>query len=92
MTSAPPAPTVPAWIKNCTYYSGSAETQLNDTGPAVLEIQCILVYRGYNVVDGIDGQFGPNTEKAVEAFQEAKRLQVDGQVGPQTWPALRSSS
>ena len=91
-TSAPPAPAVPAWIKNCTYYSGSAETQLNDTGPAVLEIQCILVYRGYNVVDGIDGQFGKNTEKAVEAFQEAKRLEVDGQVGPQTWPALRSSS
>ena len=56
------------------------------------EIQCILTYRGYNVVDGIDGQFGPNTENAVKAFQKAKGLGVDGEVGPQTWPALRSSN
>jgi len=92
-TTAPAVPPVPAWIKNCTYYSGSAETDpgSKDTS-AVKEIQCILTYRGYNVVDGIDGQFGPNTENAVKAFQKAKGLGVDGEVGPQTWPALRSSS
>lgn len=56
------------------------------------EIQCLLTYRGYNVVDGIDGQFGTNTENAVKAFQTAKGLEVDGEVGAQTWPALRSAS
>jgi len=92
-TTAPAAPPVPAWIKNCTYYSGSAETDpWSKNTNAVKEIQCILTYRGYNVVDGIDGQFGPNTENAVKAFQRAKGLGVDGEVGPQTWPALRSSS
>jgi len=90
VTTAPAAPPVPAWITNCTYYSGSAETDPGATGNAVKEIQCILTYRGYNVVDGIDGQFGTNTENAVKAFQRAKGLGVDGEVGPQTWPALRS--
>ena len=96
-TTATPAPPQPAWITNCQYYSGSAETD-PIPGPgstdvaAVKEIQCILTYRGYNVVDGIDGQFGPNTKNAVEAFQRAEGLGVDGEVGQQTWPALRSSS
>ena len=92
-SSAPAAPPQPAWIANCHYYSGSAETDPGSTDvAAVKEIQCILTYRGYNVVDGIDGQFGPNTEAAVKKFQAAKGLGVDGEVGPQTWPALRSSS
>ncbi len=92
-TATPVPPAQPAWIANCQYYSGSAETDPGSTDvAAVKEIQCILTYRGYNVVDGIDGQFGPNTKNAVEAFQRAKGLGVDGEVGPQTWPALRSSS
>jgi peptidoglycan hydrolase-like protein with peptidoglycan-binding domain len=35
-----------------------------------------------------DGIFGPQTESAVEAFQESKGLAADGIVGPQTWPKL----
>ena len=92
-TATPAPPAQPAWIANCHYYSGSAETDPGSTDvAAVKEIQCILSYRGYNVVDGVDGQFGPNTKNAVEAFQRDKGLGVDGEVGQQTWPALRSSS
>ncbi|MFC1416458.1 protein kinase domain-containing protein [Streptacidiphilus cavernicola] len=92
-STTPAAPPVPPWIKNCTYYSGSAETDPGAKGNAVKEIQCILVNRGYSVgPSGVDGDFGADTKAAVIAFQKAKGLSADGGVGPQTWPALRSKS
>lgn len=36
----------------------------------------------------VDGFFGPNTEKALKAFQTAHGLGADGICGPQTWKAI----
>lgn len=36
----------------------------------------------------VDGEFGPETERAVVALQKKQGLHVDGVVGPETWGAL----
>lgn len=38
----------------------------------------------------LDGIFGPRTEAAVRAYQEANSCKVDGIVGPETWGALNA--
>ena len=63
-----------------------------DRGPKVRELQRLLVKRGYPV--DIDGDFGPQTYRAVRAFQSqnldqhGQPLVVDGKVGPLTWWSL----
>jgi peptidoglycan hydrolase-like protein with peptidoglycan-binding domain len=57
---------------------------------AVRGLQRRLLALGYDAGE-IDGRFGPKTEAAVKAFQEAKGLDVDGIVGPKTWDALNSA-
>ncbi|MFG2458867.1 protein kinase [Streptomyces sp. NPDC048523] len=90
-TAAPPA--TPAWISGCTYYSGTELTDYGDKGQRVVQVQCMLTKRGYSVGgSGVDGEFGKDTRSAVKQFQSAKGLEVDGQVGPNTWAALRSST
>lgn len=53
----------------------------------VKTIQLILAGQGYAL--DIDGNFGPQTLSAVQAFQRKKGLVPDGIVGPQTWDALQ---
>lgn len=53
----------------------------------IYTIQRILKLMGYYTMD-IDGSFGSGTEMAVKAFQQDKKLEVDGVVGKNTWTAL----
>jgi peptidoglycan hydrolase-like protein with peptidoglycan-binding domain len=40
----------------------------------------------------VDGDFGPNTEAAVKAYQQDRGIQVDGIVGDQTWWAAAGAA
>lgn len=53
----------------------------------VTRIQQALFSKGFDP-NGIDGDFGTDTQAAVIAFQEAEGMVVDGHVGPETAAAL----
>jgi len=47
--------------------------------PEVEKLQIVLQFLGYSLPKwGVDGLFGPETKKAVEAFQKSNNLQVTG--------------
>lgn len=58
-----------------------------DAGTQVQKLQKLLNACGYDC-GKVDGDFGPNTETAVKAFQAAKGLEVDGVYGQKTHAAL----
>ncbi|MFE7898938.1 protein kinase [Streptomyces sp. NPDC057424] len=92
-TETATAPAGPPWNSRCTHYSGTELTVHGDRGQRVVQVQCMLTQRGFKVGDGgVDGQFGGATQAAVKKFQRAKGLSADGEVGPGTWAALRSST
>ena len=59
--------------------------------PSVEEWQRVLKKAGYDIgtagpnKDGVDGDFGTKTDTATKAYQKAKGLWVDGDVGSKTW-------
>lgn len=53
------------------------------------EVQTILHDFGYTVT--VDGSYGPQTEKAVRAWQRSNGLLVDGIAGPVTIASLRAA-
>lgn len=59
-----------------------------DRGPAVSQLQNLLVTRGLLAHNLQTGVFGPRTLAAVLTYQQQARLTVDGIVGPQTWQSL----
>ena len=54
------------------------------SGEAVRQLQQALKDLGYDP-GAIDGQFGPDTEAVVKAFQGHSEIAVDGIVGEITW-------
>ena len=65
---------------------GEPELTRGDTGAAVKTLQTRLNLWGAKLA--VDGDFGPATLAAVEAFQGRKGLTVDGVAGPKTWATL----
>ena len=61
------------------------------SGPEVLELQQMLKALGYYHAH-TGGNFGPQTDAAVRAFQRDHGLVADGWAGPQTLDALRQAS
>lgn len=68
---------------------------IGDEGPYVKAAQTLLIARGYDCgnrpfvgTEKADGEFGPATQRAVGFFQAKKGLELDGEIGGQTWAAL----
>lgn len=58
-------------------------------GAEVKTVQRLLKALGYSIGKaGVDGDFGKDTDAAVRKFQKAEGLEVDGEVGQNTWTAL----
>ena len=58
----------------------------------IKKAQQLLLERGYSLgICGVDGDFGPATEKAVRQFQQDWGLTVDGVIGQKTWAMLDST-
>lgn len=56
--------------------------RMGSAGPRVRELQALLGRAGFPVK--VDGDYGPSTKAAVQAFQRATGLQADGVAGPKT--------
>ena len=61
------------------------------SGPAVLRVE-ILLDRAHFSCGEIDGHYGQNLKNAIEAYQLANQLRVDGVVGPSVWQLLNQDS
>ncbi len=62
----------------------------NDVGKDVLTLQKKLYIIGYEITE-LDGEFGDETEKAVQAFQRDNKITVTGVVTNATWRALKKA-
>lgn len=79
----------------CGYLVELPLLMIGDSGGYVRAAQTLLIARGYDCgnkpligVEKADGDFGRATEKAVAFFQSKNNLDVDGEIGGQTWAAL----
>lgn len=77
--------------------TGDTPPTLNDDHPVLVKgskgayvqrLQKMLNAHGAKPELNIDGDFGERTQTAVEAFQKAQKIVVDGVVGDHTWDLL----
>ena len=80
--------------KKCKHSEGKEEfdpegtLRIGDKGDAVYRMQQLLADQNYLNVDGVDGNFGAGTEKALMAFQKDHGFTPDGVAWPQTLKRL----
>lgn len=96
-TTTPAAPAAPAEPAAPADNNSAIEYPIlkkGSTGPAVEALQILLAWHGYNCgdygpkKDGVDGEYGAATVKAVKAYQKTRGLIVDGEAGPDTLGSL----
>jgi Putative peptidoglycan binding domain len=73
-------------LTNVTPTTSTPILKLGSVGDPVVWAQEHLATAGYTTA--IDGDYGSSTQSAIESFQTAQGLTVDGIVGPATWAAL----
>ncbi len=67
--------------------------KIGSQGRGVVDVQTRLLRLGYELgLTGVDGAFGPETERAVRLFQEKREREPDGIVGPDTWREMVDAS
>jgi hypothetical protein len=72
----------------------TSKTSISATKPALRGVLKVgskgatVIYLQTALALEADGVFGPNTDKAVKAFQTKNKLTADGVVGPATWGKL----
>ncbi|MFF0174173.1 peptidoglycan-binding domain-containing protein [Micromonospora profundi] len=71
---------------------GERVLRKGSTGGDVRELQTLANTLGAKPPLAVDGDFGSRTEAWVRDFQKAKKLTVDGLVGPKTVAALRAAN
>jgi peptidoglycan hydrolase-like protein with peptidoglycan-binding domain len=82
---------VKPWKNPYTRPSTSAVFKRGSRGDGVKWIQTVLIRAGYNLAPyGVDGSYGPLTEKVIMSFQYRNGLKVDGITGPRTIATLIS--
>ena len=79
------------WNKLLNFNISSEVLRRGSESSAVLFLQRLLLSYLYQITN-LDGDFGPETERAVRAFQSENGLAVDGVVGRNTWIALLNST
>ncbi|ARC37920.1 lysozyme [Paracoccus yeei] len=67
--------------------AGYPTLKRGDKGEMVKRAQVLLLEAGFDP-NGLDGVFGPGTEKAAIAWQKSVGLVADGIIGPASWPKL----
>ena len=68
---------------------GAGMGELSYLREQVRALQRNLRCLGFDIgPDGLDGEFGPNTLRALKQYQTSVRIPSDGEAGPQTYAAL----
>ena len=80
------------WNDNCVVKRTSIGGEFADSLYSVgiqRVVYCLEFGTGADYIAFSDGEYGPGTETAVEAFQRSESLTDDGIVGPRTWERLQ---